>query len=617
MIRWAAGAALLFIGVAGVVLVAASDPRSAAGALSIAVFGIMACAGHALLVTGIHFSARRLIMLAVALRLLAFPLGPSLSDDAYRYLWDGLVQVDGANPYLTTPAETPPEARPTDGRFEDLNSADYFSVYPPASQFLFAISGWMARTLGWEVGYYVMKGVMVILEMSAILLLLQLASPVAAAIYALHPLAIIEIAGQGHSEGLAISALIACIWCVRRRKAGWAGVLWAMAVWTKLIPVLIWPLIRVRNRRLAVAAAVTTAVLWWPYFSPEAVANISESLRLYAGTFDFFSVPFWLLDAVMERATAALVLRVPLVLGLICAGLWLLKKPDRWIEAGLAVISLFIVTSTTIHPWYLLLVLCLLPFVARTPIGGFVTGGWLWFGAASVGSYAFYGGHLGVYELLAFVGWAGLGACVALALFLLAIPYLLRRRASEKADWIMSALPAERNAGLIRLIDIGAGEGYVAEALSARLAATGGKVEPILVDTENHNCTALTWRKTEGSLLPLDNASADLIICSYVLHHTSDAKAIVREAVRSLRTGGTIAILESVFESEFEHRLLARLDFLANRLRTLTTRPPILLNHRTAKAWRRALEDAGLTIEHLEERRNPFHRRLLIVATKT
>lgn len=36
---------------------------------------------------------------AVVLRILVFPLAPVLSDDAYRYIWDGRLSVEGVNPY--------------------------------------------------------------------------------------------------------------------------------------------------------------------------------------------------------------------------------------------------------------------------------------------------------------------------------------------------------------------------------------------------------------------------------------------------------------------------------------------------------------------------------------
>ena len=45
---------------------------------------------------------------AVLFRMTLFPLYPSLSDDLYRYRWEGKVQQAGYNPYLVRPAAGAP-----------------------------------------------------------------------------------------------------------------------------------------------------------------------------------------------------------------------------------------------------------------------------------------------------------------------------------------------------------------------------------------------------------------------------------------------------------------------------------------------------------------------------
>ena len=42
-------------------------------------------------------------MLAILMRVVLLPLAPELSDDFYRYLWDGHVQLSGLNPYVHAP----------------------------------------------------------------------------------------------------------------------------------------------------------------------------------------------------------------------------------------------------------------------------------------------------------------------------------------------------------------------------------------------------------------------------------------------------------------------------------------------------------------------------------
>lgn len=79
-------------------------------------------------------SIRFTILLAIFGRLLLVGSVPLLSNDIYRFLWDGLRWLDGANAYVGTPtqvitifARDPSYAN----LYPLLNSPDYYSVYPP------------------------------------------------------------------------------------------------------------------------------------------------------------------------------------------------------------------------------------------------------------------------------------------------------------------------------------------------------------------------------------------------------------------------------------------------------------------------------------------------------
>ena len=73
--------------------------------------------------------------------LLLFHL-PNLSDDFFRFLWDGQLINHGANPYLHIPSSiyNPISYIGYDQLlYEGLNSKAYFSIYPPFNQFIFSI----------------------------------------------------------------------------------------------------------------------------------------------------------------------------------------------------------------------------------------------------------------------------------------------------------------------------------------------------------------------------------------------------------------------------------------------------------------------------------------------
>ena len=65
-----------------------------------------------------------------------FPLYPSLSDDLFRYRWDGKMQVAGYNPYLLAPAD-PSLKHLRDQTYQAVNGKNYVAVYGPLSESLF------------------------------------------------------------------------------------------------------------------------------------------------------------------------------------------------------------------------------------------------------------------------------------------------------------------------------------------------------------------------------------------------------------------------------------------------------------------------------------------------
>ena len=66
--------------------------------LSLAGFGLLATAATSLPLRGA-------LVAGILLRVVFLPVTPSLSDDVYRYLWDGQVQRAGVSPYLYAPAD--------------------------------------------------------------------------------------------------------------------------------------------------------------------------------------------------------------------------------------------------------------------------------------------------------------------------------------------------------------------------------------------------------------------------------------------------------------------------------------------------------------------------------
>ncbi len=312
---------------------------------------------------------------------------PDLSDDLSRYVWDARVAASGISPYAHAPADPAVADIAPDLRGR-VAHADVRTVYPPVAQAAFRAG------LGLGLGAAGLKAVFAAADLSVVALLLAMGGPGAgygAALYAFHPLAVTESAGQGHLDSLGIALLLAGFVYLAREKPARGGVAFALSVLTKYVSLAaVLPLARRGRLLFAVAAAATGAGLWiaatragvtplgglpdyatrWEFNSLAypALSGFFERADLASHVKDAFIAiksrmgdPAWMdalfpffYDGLLARAgLAALLAAVLAVIG------WRVRDMEAAAFASLAALLL---ASPTLHPWYLLWVL---PFAAR------------------------------------------------------------------------------------------------------------------------------------------------------------------------------------------------------------------------------------------------------------
>ena len=316
---------------------------------------------------------------ALLFRLLWLPATPALSDDFYRFRWDGLLVSHGRNPFAETPrqllAASPADAaaRPLAelrGLLPRLNSPAYFSVYPPVCQALYGAAAWAfpASQTGFLV---VVRGALLLADAGAAALLLWLL-PLAgwparrALAYLLHPLVVVEVMGNVHMEGVVVCFLLLTgALLVRRRTRLAAGAL-ALAVATKLLPLLALPLLarqlgRRRFRWFLGVLAGSLGLLFLPFVSGRLLLHLGLSLSLYFQSFEFNASVFYLLRGLGKWLTG-----VDLVGGLgpllgagaLYLAFWLARGAGRPRLAAvpqrlLLTLGGYFALATIVHPWYL------------------------------------------------------------------------------------------------------------------------------------------------------------------------------------------------------------------------------------------------------------------------
>ena len=350
---------------------------------------------------GTEPSARSILLVALLLRLLLLPLFPSLSDDSYRYLWDGRLVLHGVDPYLHPPADTALAAF-HDDLFRRQGYPTTNTIYPPGAQLIFAASMAVGESAGggYRAGYIVYKLLLIAAEMIAIGLLLKMLSalriPLTGAIlYAWHPLPLVELAGQGHTDAFWVLALAIALhgYMAGSPGGGMAGLLLGGSL--RLYPLALLPLWWrfIGWRRMI--AGLPFLLLFAAMLSPEALENYGTVLARFTNYYEFnggfYYGAKWVLDYYHLKPSntiAGAIATCVQCISIIAIVLWPVRDRSVRTLAGrvLLLTSVLIVTGAKVHVWYFVAPLFLLPLVAGTSLRR----AWLWAALLAPATYAMY-----------------------------------------------------------------------------------------------------------------------------------------------------------------------------------------------------------------------------------
>lgn len=313
---------------------------------------------------------RLLFGAALLFRLLLLFALPQLSDDVYRFVWDGRLLANGFNPYLYLPGRIAGTNMATGAGldqtlFRQLNSPNYFTVYPPLNQVMFGLAAWLSGgNLLWNVIY--LRVPILLSEAGTLWLMTKLLRrlgrhPNLALLYGLNPLIIVELTGNLHYEAVMIFfVLLAVWWLVQNRLVTSAGAL-SLAIGTKLLPLLLLPLaVRYLGWRkglfYAMLTSGLTALLFAPFASLELIRNVFSSINLYFQKFEFNASVYYVLRMIgywikgyNTIAQLGFWLSVTTTLSI----LWIAFRWRPGTGQVLAALTIYFALATTVHPWYI------------------------------------------------------------------------------------------------------------------------------------------------------------------------------------------------------------------------------------------------------------------------
>ncbi len=328
-----------------------------------------------------RLSWRWLLAVGIALRLVWLAHPPGLSEDVYRYLWDGLLSVEGINPYPSPPQalESMQQAHPE--VYSRMAHVTRTSIYPPVGQFLFLASVLLfgPNSFGWRILLLAVEALLVVLWRRG-----AGSAPHRVALWLLNPLIVIEFYSSGHLDLLPAALLSgALIFVDKTRLRPWlrdslSAFLVSWAILIKFFPAFALPVVvahlpswfrRLRYLGLVIVCATAPTALFLAVWGVpgESLAAFWEIVNTYRGIWRFNSLPFllykddheWLREIAERLILIGTVAIAAAPLAARSLSQLLGKAPGKTGDPIVATATSFYFISMlvyacshTVHPWY-------------------------------------------------------------------------------------------------------------------------------------------------------------------------------------------------------------------------------------------------------------------------
>lgn len=308
---------------------------------------------------------------------------PGQSDDIYRYLWDGKILYHGVSPYRYAPQDAELSNYHSENLPRLVNFPHIKTIYPPFAQMVFKIS----YTLFNE-NVTGMKFIFLLFMWGSIVFFYLLLKRNGGDIhwllfFAWNPLVIMETAVNGHLDIVMVFCLLTGLWFFYRGCLHWAGIAFACAILSKLIPVVLLPVIffsffpfepgrkqKIKERWLNKVAwnkvtwffvplTVTVGAFYYPYL--DSASNMFLTAMNYSSKWYFNNPVFYGILGTIDHPNPNPIAHMISFLLFTVLFLVILFYPRLKTEQRIFyVMTAFVICNPTIHPWYLVVLLGLL-----------------------------------------------------------------------------------------------------------------------------------------------------------------------------------------------------------------------------------------------------------------
>ena len=375
-------------------------------------------------------SSESLFVMGIFFRIVLLFSLPALSQDFYRFIWDGRLQLHGYNPYLHLPSTlinttgfNIPDAQVLFDGMGNL-SLTHYTNYPPVNQLCFLLAALLAGKsimgsvvvfkliiIGADIGiFFFGKKLLKVFNQPEKNIFL----------YFLNPLVIVELTGNLHFEGVMMFFLIASLYYLQKQKYRWSAVFMALSIAVKLVPLMLLPLF-MRHLKLKkllqfyVIVGVVLLVSFLPFFSIQFSQNYINTVALWFVNFEFnasiyyvvrnigYAIKGYNIIGAVGKVTPFVIVAVMLAFSL--------NKRNRdlrfLISNMLLALTIYFFLSTTVHPWYIISLVALSVFTGfKFPI--------VWSAVVVFSYYAYSNPLFKENSILLFVEYAIVYACFLL-----------------------------------------------------------------------------------------------------------------------------------------------------------------------------------------------------------
>ena len=304
------------------------------------------------------FSASHLFLLfAFTFVARLFFMNYQVSDDVFRYIWEGRIQNLGFDPYIFSPDSIQLESY-RDGLWEGINHKEWSAIYGPIALLLFKIIAFISPTvLAFKVAF-------VLLDLATLVVLYLILKKKghhlgSLALYAFNPLVIMAFAGEAHLDSLQMFLVIASYYFCISKKWTLSAILIGLAISSKFTAIIFLPFLIRKENWQWLFVSVFTAFIPVLFFDAS-VQQMFSSLFRFGSELRFNDSIHFVFFKLFGQGTAAYI-SAGLLLVLSIA-IWMTQ--DSPLRGAFFCCFAFLLLSPTVHYWYLCM---LVPFLVLVP----------------------------------------------------------------------------------------------------------------------------------------------------------------------------------------------------------------------------------------------------------